>query len=254
MITDFLVCCVALVAAAVNAVAGGGTFLVFPALTQWAGLSEKLANIACTVGLWPGSAASALAVRRNLRVLPRAILLGYTVACLTGGTLGAWLLLHTAETTFHYAIPWLLLFATSVFAMGPRISRWAGRETAQNRSTRWTILVGFVQFIIAIYGGYFGAGIGVLTLAGLSVLGLEDIRQINILKVLLSTATNLTAAIVFLSGPVPWRLAGPMAAASAVGGFVGMHAAQRLPQTILRAMILTIASLLTAAFFWKVYG
>jgi uncharacterized membrane protein YfcA len=245
---------ISFVAAAVNAVAGGGTFLVFPALTQVGQLSEKLANISCTVGLWSGQAASVLAVREKLHLLPRGMVIGYILASLAGGAIGALLLLHTAETTFHYAIPWLLLFATCVFAAGPKIARWAGRESGHARSLTWTLFVGFVQFVIAIYGGYFGAGIGVLTLAGLSLVGLGDIKLITILKVILGTSTNLTAAIIFLFGPVPWRFTGPMAVAAFAGGFVGMLGAQRLPQAMLRGVILVIASVLTLTYFWKVYG
>ena len=137
--------------------------------------------------------------------------------------------------------------------MGPRISRWARREAGPGTSPGWTAFVGSVQFVVAIYGGYFGAGIGVLTLAGLSLVGLRDLRQINALKVLLSTSTNLTAAVVFLLGPVPWGVVGVMAVASAAGGYVGMHAARRLPTPVLRGMILAVAGLLTAAYFWEVY-
>jgi len=252
-----LVCVAAFLAAGVNAVAGGGTFLMFPVLTGIAKLTEKAANVACTIGLWPGSASSVAAVWREILRLPRSIVIGYTLLCLAGGSAGAELLLHTRETTFHYAIPWLLLFATTVFAMGKRISKWAGREASHveshGHSAAWAIFVGFVQFILAVYGGYFGAGMGVLTLAGLSLVGLGDIRQINVLKVLLSTSTNLTAALIFLFGPVQWHYVAPMACASAVGGFVGMLAAQRLPQGVLRGLILAIAVSLTAGYFWKVY-
>jgi uncharacterized membrane protein YfcA len=252
-----LVCLTAFIAAGLNAIAGGGTFLAFPVLTGLAGLSEKAANVACTIGLWPGSASAVVAVRAEFARLPRYMVVGYTLAALTGGFLGAELLLHTSEQTFYYAIPWLLAFATAVFAMGQRIARWAKRESEvesqAGHSIAWTLFVGFIQFILSIYGGYFGAGMGVLTLAGLSFVGLGDIRQINVLKVLLSTATNLTAAVVFLFGPVAWHLVGPMAISSAVGGFVGMNLAQRLPQKWLRRVILSIALLLTAAYFWKVY-
>jgi hypothetical protein len=253
-----LVCAAAFLAAGVNAVAGGGTFLMFPVLTGVAKLSEKAANVACTIGLWPGSASAVVAVWREIVRLPRSIVIGYTIICLAGGMVGAELLLHTKELTFHYAIPWLLLFATTVFAMGKRISKWAGREASHadshGHSLTWTIFVGFVQFVLSVYGGYFGAGMGVLTLAGLSLVGLGDIRQINVLKVLLSTSTNLTAAIIFLLGPVQWHYVGPMAGASTIGGFVGMFAAQRLPQGVLRGLILAIAISLTAGYFWKVYG
>jgi uncharacterized membrane protein YfcA len=252
-----LICIAAFVASGLNAIAGGGTFLAFPALTGFAGLSEKAANVACTIGLWPGSASAVVAVRRSFSQLPRWMVIGYALAALTGGVLGAELLLHTKEVTFHYAIPWLLAFATTVFAMGERIARWARREAAsetdKGHQVKWSVFVGFIQFVLSIYGGYFGAGMGVLTLAGLSFVGLGDIRQINVLKVLLSTATNLTAAIVFLFGPVKWHYVGPMAGSSILGGFVGMHVAQKLPQIWLRRAILSIAVLLTCAYFWKVY-
>lgn len=257
MITLALVCLAAFAASALNAIAGGGTFLAFPVLTGLAGLTEKAANVACTIGLWPGSASAVFAVRREFSRLPRSMVIGYTLAALAGGFLGAQLLLHTSEKTFYYAIPWLLAFATTVFAMGQRISRWAKREAAieagKGHSVGWALFVGFVQFILSIYGGYFGAGMGVLTLAGLSLVGLPDLRQINVLKVLLSTATNLTAAIVFLFGPVQWHFVGPMALCSTLGGIAGMTLAQRLPQLWLRRVILTIGMLLTAAYFWKVY-
>jgi uncharacterized membrane protein YfcA len=252
-----LVCLAAFTAAALNAVAGGGTFLAFPVLTGLAGLSEKAANVACTIGLWPGSASAVAAVRAEFKRLPRYMVVGYSLAALLGGFLGAELLLHTSERTFYYAIPWLLAFATSVFAMGKQIAKWANREAkieaGRGHSVVWVCFVGLIQFVLSIYGGYFGAGMGVLTLAGLSFVGLPDIRQINVLKVLLSTATNLTAALIFMLGPVNWRYVGPMAVSSMLGGYVGMHAAQRLPQVWLRRVILTIATLLTAAYFWKVY-
>jgi uncharacterized membrane protein YfcA len=252
-----LVCLSAFIAAGLNAIAGGGTFLAFPMLTGIAGLSAKAANVACTIGLWPGSASSVLAVRREFARLPKFMVIGYTLAALAGGFLGAELLLHTSETAFYHAIPWLLAFATTVFAMGQRIAKWARREATaeadKGHSTAWRLVVGFIQFILSIYGGYFGAGMGVLTLAGLSFTGLPDIRQINVLKVLLSTATNLTAAVVFLFGPVQWHFVAPMAGSSILGGFAGMHLAQRLPPQWLRRVILTIAILLTAGYFWKVY-
>jgi uncharacterized membrane protein YfcA len=252
------VCMMAFVAAVVNAVAGGGTFLLFPTLTGVAGLTEKAANIASTIGLFPGSATSAVAARHQLAKLPRRIVVSYVLVCLLGGTIGAELLKHTTEKTFHYVIPWLLLFATVVFSMGKRISRWAGREAAMagshGHSAGWAIFVGAVQFLLSIYGGYFGAGMSILTLAGLSLVGLGDIKQVNVLKMLLAACTNLTAAILFVFGPVAWQYAGPMAISAAVGGYVGMHAAQRLSQAVLRGTIIVIASLLTAAFFWKVYG
>jgi hypothetical protein len=244
---------VAILAGAVNAVAGGGTFLAFPVLTTVGGLTEKAANIACTIGLWPGSAASILPARKNLGVLPRNIVAIYGVLCLGGGAVGSWLLLHTSARDFSLAIPWLLGFATSIFAFREKIAAMAARNSGGKRSTAWVVGVGCVQFCVAIYGGYFGAGIGILTLAGLSFTGLGDTRELNALKVVLSTMTNFSAAIVFLFGPVEWRFVGPMAVTSIIGGILGMVGAQRLPQAALRNIILMVGITLTAAYFWKVY-
>jgi uncharacterized membrane protein YfcA len=251
--TVILVALAAFIAGAVNAIAGGGTFLAFPALTTIGGLSEKAANIACTIGLWPGAAASILPARSDLGALPRKVVLVYALLCLAGGGLGSILLLVTPVRDFSLAIPWLLGFATFIFSMGKRIAAFANRNTEGPRSPIWIFLVGSVQFLFAVYGGYFGAGMGILTLAGLSLTGLGNMRQLNALKVLLSTMTNLAAAIVFLFGPVDWRFVGPMAIASAVGGLVGMLAAQRLPQSGLRVIVLTVGVTLTIAYFWKIY-
>src|SRR5439155_12215640 len=132
--------------------------------------------------------------------------------------------------SFELAIPWLLAFATIIFGFSKPISRWAGRQHG-HRTLGWTIVVGCIQFVIAVYGGYFGAGIGVLMLAGLSFAGLDDIHQMNALKVLLATLINGVASVVFLAGSwkdvrsgdvVDWRIAGAMAVVSTVGGFLGM--------------------------------
>ncbi len=251
------------VATAVNAVAGGGTFVAFPVLTGVGGLTERAANVTCTLGVWPGSVASVVAVRRDVARLPRRMAVAYVLLALAGGGVGAELLEHTSDHAFYLAIPWLLLFATVVFAAGDRVARWAGRDArlagrgsgeAAELHSGWAAFVGVVQFVLSVYGGYFGAGMGVLTLAGLSLVGLGDLRQVNVLKVLMSTATNASAVAVFVFGPVEWRFVGPMAACGVAGGFVGMRVAQRLPRRVLRATILTVASGLTAAYFWKVYA
>jgi len=250
------VICVALaafLAGAMNAVAGGGTFLAFPVLTSIGGLTEKAANIACTIGLWPGAAGSVLPARDDLSALPRKVVAVYAVLCLAGGAVGSVLLLVTPARDFSLAIPWLLAFATIVFSLGGRIAAFAKRNTDAPQSVGWIIVVASVQFLFAVYGGYFGAGMGILTLAGLSLTGLGDMRQLNALKVLLSTMTNLSAAVVFLFGPVEWRYVGPMAVCSLLGGILGMFGAQRLPQNVLRGVILVVAIFLTCAYFWKVY-
>jgi uncharacterized membrane protein YfcA len=257
MQTTAMVAISAFFAAAVSAVAGGGTFVAFPVLTGVAGLTEKAATVACNIGLFPGLVSAVAAVWREYARLPRTMALWYTFAALSGGFAGAELLIHTSDRAFSYAIPWLLLIATATFALGEPISRWARRESAvlerKGESSLWRASIGWMLFLLSIYGGYFGAGMGVMTLAGLSLVGLRDLRQVNVFKMLLVTACNVTAALVFVGGPVRWDLVVPMAVASTLGGFLAMRAAQRLSQVWLRRVILTTGSLLTAGYFWKVY-
>jgi len=260
--TLILVAVAAFVAAAVNSVAGGGTFLTFPTLTDGVGLSTKVANMTSTIGLWPGSASSIYAAKKDFRRIPNGILLAYSVISVVGGVLGAVLLrYHTSPATFRLVIPWLLLFATLVFAASKPIARWAGAKHG-HRSLGWTVMVGVIQLIVAVYGGYFGAGIGVLMLAGLSFAGLDDIHQMNALKVLLATLINGVAAAVFLIGSIQsdaantvnWQVAGAMAAAAAIGGFLGMAIARRIPALTLRIIILLVGSGLTVLYFSRAYS
>ena len=251
--TIFLIALVAFIASAINSIAGGGTFLTFPALTGVAGLSEKVANMTSTIGLWPGSASGVYAARPEFKRVPRGMLVGYGVISLVGGTIGSVLLLKTSTQTFRLVIPWLLLFATTVFAFSKPIARWAGRKHG-DRSMKWTIFVGGIQLAVAIYGGYFGAGIGVLMLAGLSFAGLDDIHQTNALKVLLATFINGISVLIFMFGEVNWMLAGVMAGAAIFGGFIGMAVARRIKPDQLRAVILIIGVALTGVYFWKAYG
>jgi uncharacterized protein len=248
----FWVALVSFIAGAVNAVAGGGTFLTFPTLTGVAGLSERVANMTSTIGLWPGSAASVVATRHEFRRLPIGMVISFSIISLLGGGVGAWLLLNTTDSQFELVIPWLLGFATLIFACSRPIARWAGRHHG-GRSMKWTAFVGAVQAAVAVYGGYFGAGIGVLTLAGLSFAGLENVHQMNALKVLLSTLINLVAAIVFLFYPISWPIAGAMALASIAGGFLGMLGARRVRPEHLRLIIIGIGICLTAFYFYKAY-
>lgn len=251
--TVLLIALAAFVASAINSIAGGGTFLTFPALTGVAGLSEKVANMTSTIGLWPGSASGVYAARPEFRRVPRGMLVGYGIISLVGGTVGAVLLLKTSAQTFRLVIPWLLAFATVVFAFSKPIARWAGRKHG-DRSLKWTLFVGAIQLAVAVYGGYFGAGIGVLMMAGLSFAGLDDVHQMNALKVLLATFINGISVVIFLFGPVNWPLAGVMAGVSVIGGFLGMAAARRIKPDQLRLAILGIGVILTTVYFVKAYG
>lgn len=252
-----LVPIVAFVAGIGNAVAGGGTFFTFPALTGLAGLTEKAANITSTLGLWPGSAASVAAARPELRKVPRALALRFGAISLVGGVIGSLLLLWTSAEAFRLVVPWLLAFATVIFGFSQRIAAWAQLASRDQRA--FPILVAVVQLLVAIYGGYFGAGIGILMLAGLAFSGIDDLHVINGLKVLLATLINGIAVVVFAAyelvgeGGVVWRYAIPMAVLSSFGGFAGIAVARRLPRERLRAFILVIGVALTLAYFYKTY-
>src|SRR4029077_8047725 len=146
---------------------------------------------------------------------------------------------------FRLAVPWLLLFATIVFAMGKRISRWAGRDEGPS-VPQFSVRVIPLLFVISLYNGFFGAGAGVLLLAGLHLAGLHDLKQMNALKVVIQTTANASAVAVFVIGALfqpetlVWSIAGAMAVGSAAGGFVGMAVAQRMPQKYVRAVVLLI--------------
>ena len=244
---------VAFLAGMTNAIAGGGTFFTFPALTGLAGLTERAANITSTIGLWPGAASSVWSARSELRRLPVRMAIAFSIISVIGAVIDAVLLLVTPARTFSLLVPWLLLFATVIFGFSKPIARWAGRQHG-HRTMGWTIVVGAVQLIVAIYGGYFGAGIGILMLAGLSFAGLDDIHQMNAMKVLLQTSINGVAAIIFLFSPdLNWSLALPMAVMSAIGGFLGIAVARKMPQNRLRAVILIIGAIVTGLYFWKIY-
>jgi uncharacterized membrane protein YfcA len=253
--TLLLMTLISLVAAAINAMAGGGTFLTFPALTGIAKLTEKAANITSTVGLWPGYAGSVVAAREALQKLGRRTGVLYSCIGIAGGVTGAILLLTTPTAAFAKAVPWLLAFSTIVFATGPAIRRWlSGTIEVARRPGPSSPLALAIVVLIAIYNGYFGAGGGVLLLAGLAMVMPGDVRQINVLKVLIQVTANASAIVVFLAAGIDWGIAATMAAGSAVGGFLGMRLANRLPARVLHGVILVIGATLTVAYFAKAYG
>ncbi|MBY0354695.1 MAG: sulfite exporter TauE/SafE family protein [Rickettsiales bacterium] len=239
-------------ATALNAVAGGGTFFAFPILL-FTGVPPIAANATCTLAVWPGSLASLFAYRRelveNTRHLPWMILIA-----LLGGWLGALLLLRTPQTTFEYLIPWLLLIATLLFAYGKKLAAAFAQVAGEHHQRcRWGLSL-ILQCLIAIYGGYFGAGIGILTLAMLHVLGMQDIHRMNALKTALTSAMNASAVLTFLvSGVVYWPAAIVMLAGGVLGGYGGARFAMRIPQHYLRRFVITLGSAMTTLFFYQYY-
>lgn len=242
----------AFVAGAINSIAGGGTLLSFPALV-WVGRAPILANATNTVALWPGSLAGMLGFRRELAVAPRWLLL-LTIPSLVGGIAGALLLLHTPEKVFAAIVPWLILAATLLLAAQELIAKRL-RLFAQTheRPAGGRLVFAFAfQLVVGVYGGYFGAGMGILMLAALGLIGLSDLHQMNGLKNLLAICINGVAAVYFaFSGAVLWRDALLMAVASIAGGYLGARVARRLGRQFVRAAVVTIGLVMTVALFLK---
>ena len=219
----------------VNAVAGGGTLLTFPALLA-AGVSPVVANATNTVALFPGQLASSFAYRSHIADERRRALV-LTVPSLLGGILGAWLLLALPEKAFALAVPWLIVFACVTLTLQTQLRRLvSGAKHANHPAALW-----IAQLLISIYGGYFGAGIGILMLAAMGILLPSSIQHANALKVLFSLLINAIAAILFvLMGAVRAPEAVLMAASSIAGGFVGARLAQRLPPAGMRAFAIAV--------------
>lgn len=240
-------------AGVMNSIAGGGTFLTLPTLI-FTGVPPRVANATSTVALLPGSFASALGYLPELK--RQRLLLPLVGISFVGSVIGAVLLLVTPERTFEVLIPWLMLTATSLFAAGPAITRRMRKGAAAMREHgRLTLATAAAQFVIAVYGGYFGAGIGILMLAALALSGMEDLHAMNGLKNGLATAINSVAVITFLlAGIVLWQQAAVMIVASVAGGFAGVKLARVLPTRVTRAVIITIGTVLTTWFFYDTYA
>jgi uncharacterized protein len=236
-------------AGAINAVAGGGSFISFPALVL-AGVPPIIANATNATALWPGSVASVGAYRRELAVQRQGIVL-FSAISLVGGLLGALILLRTQERTFEQLIPYLLLLATVVFAASPWISRLTRRSDGRGRERPLRrVAVLLLYFAIAVYGGFFGAGLGILTLAVLGLLGLENIHEMNALKTLQASLVNGIAVAAFVvAGVVQWPAAIVMTAGAILGGYGGAAIARRVSPQIVRWIVIAISVSLTLYFF-----
>jgi uncharacterized membrane protein YfcA len=234
----------ALAGGVMNSVAGGGTLLTFPSLIA-AGLSPLAANATSTVALLPAALSSMLGYRDELRGAKRWAT-ALTVPSLLGGGLGALLLLRTSNDTFERVVPWLVLGATALFLLQRPLMRWIGRHEAPSSAAVGeraapTALMLMLQLGVGVYGGYFGAGVGILTLALLGFMGFVNIHRMNGLKNWSGFCMNAVAAGTFaLSGIVEWPVAGAMAAGSIAGGYIGARGAQRVPQVLVRAAVAII--------------
>jgi uncharacterized membrane protein YfcA len=230
---------------ALNSLAGGGTFVTFPALLL-VGLNPVDANASSIVGLFAGTFSGAWAYRRVILAITEVNVRAFFLLSLIGGLIGGLLLLSTPTSTFAALVPWLTLFATVIFAVG----NFAPLEIIERLSFgRWGALV--AHFVISIYGGYFGGGIGFLLLAAFTLFGMRDINAMNGLKMALVGVMTITATVAFaIAGVVSWPETVPLSASSFVGAYAAAQVAQRLEQRLVKAFVVAFGGALTAFFFW----
>ncbi len=239
-------------AGAINAVAGGGTLVTFPTLLAF-GTSPVMANATSTLALVIGTAGGVFGYRRHLEAA-RTWLWRFVPVSIAGGWIGSWLLTHTSDRVFSKLVPFLILFATILFVAQGAVRRWAGvdqRGEMFGRHQAVLVAIAF-QFGVAIYGGYFGAGIGILMLASLGFIGLTNIHEMNALKTVLGSLINLVAATWFIfAGLIHWPRAGVMTVGALAGYFIGSHYSQRIPQARVRQIITAIGFIIAAVTFYK---
>ena len=245
----------AFLAGGMNALAGGGTFFSFPAMLA-AGVPPVTANASNSVALWPASLSSAWAYRREaLRHGRWAWLLA--ALSLVGGLCGGLLLLATSNAAFSRLIPWLLLVATGLFAFSAQVSRlvaWSKRRLGLAAGARTGPGGAIFQFVVAVYGGFFGAGMGILTLAALSIQGIEDMQELNALKNLTSAMNYTVAALTFIvAGAISWPHTLVALGAATLGGYAGASLARKLPALWLRRLVIAVGTTLTVVYFAKTY-
>lgn len=243
--------CAAFTAGAINSIAGGGTLITFPVLL-WLGLDPRVANGTSTVALWPGLFGGLYGYRRELEnSSPILIRLGLT--SIVGGAVGAWLLILTPSPLFASLVPFLILFATLLFMSHGLINKRLRLGSLEDRPTRlWWTGAMFFQFFSAIYGGYFGAGNGILMLAALGLLGLTELHRANGIKNFLGICINSIAVVSFsVAGLVVWQDALVMACGALVGGYFGASMAVRIGQVWVRRGVVAIGFIIFAAMIWE---
>jgi uncharacterized membrane protein YfcA len=243
----------AFAAGVINSIAGGGTLITFPVLL-WLGLDPRVANATSTVALWPGLFGGLFGYRRELEN-SSTILLRLGITSVIAGAVGAWLLIRTPSPTFARLVPFLILFATLLFMAQGSINRRLRLQpiTSGPKTLWWTGAIIF-QFFSAMYGGYFGAGNGILMLAALGLLGLHDINRANGVKNFLGICINSIAVLMFsIEHLVVWQDALLMAGAALLGGYFGARMAVRVRQVQVRRAIIVIGFVITFLMLWRLW-
>jgi uncharacterized protein len=238
------------IAGVMNAMAGGGSFISFPAILSM-GVAPIQANATNTVALWPGQLTSVAALRGDLR---RDLLPVVCAASVIGGISGAVVLLHTKQITFLHMVPWLLLVASLLFGISGPISQWLKRRSAEPHIKKAPALLPLFLILLPVcfYIGYFGAGAGFLIMSALALFGVEEMHELNSLKVLAACLSNLCAVFTFvLSGAVIWHYCLISMIFAGVGGYVGAQYARGMNANVLRAIVVITGCAMSAYFFWK---
>jgi len=242
-----LLAAAAFLAGVVNSVAGGGTLLTFPSLLTV--LSPVLANGTSTFALFPGSLAAAWGYRDELAQSRRHLIRLFPPS-FAGGIIGSLLVTRMPERVFAGMVPWLLIGASTLLLVQRPIARWIGAHPHEEPSRAALAAIVFFQFLVGIYGGYFGAGIGILMLSSLAFVGIPDIHQMNAVKTVLAAAMNsVTIAVFALSGAIVWKYAFLMALTATVGGYIGARVARKMPASYIRVIVVVIG-FGVAAYSW----
>lgn len=244
----FIILAAAFSAGVLNTIAGGGTFLTFPALV-FIGVPPVMANATSAVAVFPGYMGGAFGFRRELSRIDRPTLIRLTIITLFGGLVGSLLLLVSSNAAFSAIVPFLLLGATLAFLFGERIRAWAA--TKSRAVTPYGTLG---LSLVSMYGGYFNGGLGIVLLALFSLWGMKNIHEMNGLKIWLSFALSTISVAVFaIGGLVVWQHAVGMMVASTLGGYVGAPVARALPKSVVRGLIATVGFSMSALFFWRLF-
>lgn len=242
----------------INAVAGGGTLITFPLLILF-GVNPVVANATSTLALVVGTSGSLYGFRARIASL-RKWFHTFIPVSMAGGWLGSFLLTHGKESTFARLVPYLVLFATLLFMIQGVVRRRVAHHVVEDAALehhappqRKHLIIAMVfQFLVSVYGGYFGAGIGILMLASLGFLGFSDIHQMNTLKNVLGSLINLIAAVWFtVNGLINWPIMAVMTMGAVAGYYMGATYSQRLSQTMVRFMITSVGLVITVVMFWK---
>lgn len=244
---------IALVAGAQNSVAGGGSFLTVPTLI-FTGVLPIQANATNTVALWPGTLASIPPYRDALDTERRTLLLLSAIS-VVGGILGALILINTPQDAFLLILPFLLLGATILFAVGGPLTARLQRSD-KVRLPHWLVLAGvsLAQFVVALYGGFFGGGIGILMLATLSLMGMRNIHTMNALKVVLAGCVNSVALLAFIfAGIVEWPQALVMMAGAIIGGWGGASLARKVDERYIRVYVIVVGLVMSVVLFVRAH-